>query len=514
MNRAAASGTSTLPKAVAEMRASQRHSVADNQQSGRTVNYTYDSLHRVKTALTNGSAGYPQWGLSWSYDRYGNRTVQTVTAGSGPSSSPTISTTTNRITALGGSNYSYDTNGNNTQDDLFKYKYDAENRVVEIRNLSDTLLSSYAYDGHSMQVIKVVGADRWWFLYAGGQLVCEFSDAASATYNPGTTPGTAQSDTTSTLLYQHSDHLTTRVTTDNAGTLSNEQAHYPYGENWYATGTADPSVKRKFTSYRKETDSSLASGQISYATARYHAARVGRFQRPTPRGGGSASGPNGYSYGPNDPVNHSGPAERDDSDEPVIPPKRPVNPPNPLTPDFSQCGFDPLCHFALMNCAVSGRDCSNFNWASVSAFAHDVWDYTQYIMGAGSPYGLPILPGSPGFGVGGYDLSGGFGLGGGLGGGFGFVDLTWPNWVTSCGSTTANIVDCEQCCEVQGAAEKSRCSLRCLVWLNPIRVLSCVARYIEDNVHIRNCRTCCAIQSDPRRSPSPEMTEACTGRRP
>jgi YD repeat-containing protein len=57
--------------------------ITDNVESGRTVGYTYDSLHRLKTAVTNGSAPfYPQWGLSWTYDRYGNRTAQTRTYGS------------------------------------------------------------------------------------------------------------------------------------------------------------------------------------------------------------------------------------------------------------------------------------------------------------------------------------------------------------------------------------------------------------------------------------------------
>lgn len=58
--------------------------ITDNVDSGGTKNYTYDELGRLKTAVTNGSAAYPQWGLQWSYDRYGNRTNQAVTAGGGP----------------------------------------------------------------------------------------------------------------------------------------------------------------------------------------------------------------------------------------------------------------------------------------------------------------------------------------------------------------------------------------------------------------------------------------------
>jgi YD repeat-containing protein len=55
--------------------------IHDNVNNGRSATYTYDPLLRLSTAVTTGSTGYPQWGLSWTYDRYGNRTAQTVTAG-------------------------------------------------------------------------------------------------------------------------------------------------------------------------------------------------------------------------------------------------------------------------------------------------------------------------------------------------------------------------------------------------------------------------------------------------
>ncbi|HWG20542.1 MAG TPA: hypothetical protein VG225_08415, partial [Terracidiphilus sp.] len=58
----------------------------DSVNGGRTASYSYDPIGRLSTAKTNGSTGYPQWGVAESYDRYGNRLSQTVTAGSGPSS--------------------------------------------------------------------------------------------------------------------------------------------------------------------------------------------------------------------------------------------------------------------------------------------------------------------------------------------------------------------------------------------------------------------------------------------
>ena len=276
--------------------------ISDNVQSGRSATYTYDARKRLATAGTSGSTGYPQWGLSWTYDDYGNRTAQSVTAGSGPSNSVTVSTSTNRITAMGGYTFYYDSNGNLTQDDLYKYKYDAENRLVEVKNLSDTLIATYAFDGNSLRTIKVVGADRTWYLYNGTTLIAEFEDAASATYSSGTNPGGAGSDSGALFLYQHGDHLTTRLTTDQQGNVSNEQAHYPYGESWYAAGTADPSVERKFTSYLK--DSELATGRLSYAVFSEHSARVARFLTPDSAGGGGTEGSalNGYAYSSNNPI--------------------------------------------------------------------------------------------------------------------------------------------------------------------------------------------------------------------
>jgi RHS repeat-associated protein len=154
------------------------------------------------------------------------------------------------------------------------------------------------------------------------RLTREAKHAASNTYTSPTSPGSAPSDSVSTVLYQHADHLTTRVTTDNSGNYANAQAHYPYGESWYTDGTADPSPPKagKFTSYRKETDSSLASGQINYAIARYHGARIGRFHRPDPVRG-RISNPqrlNRYSYVGGDPVGRRDPRGLDWDDSATL----------------------------------------------------------------------------------------------------------------------------------------------------------------------------------------------------
>jgi YD repeat-containing protein len=127
------------------------------------------------------------------YDRYGNRTAESVTSGSGPSNSVSVSASTNQITGMGSASFYYDSNGNQTQDDLYTYKYDAENRMVEMDNIGGGTVATYAFDGHSLRVVKVWGAGRTFSIFAGSQLISEFDDAASNAYSSGTTPASAGS---------------------------------------------------------------------------------------------------------------------------------------------------------------------------------------------------------------------------------------------------------------------------------------------------------------------------------
>jgi RHS repeat-associated protein len=288
-------------------------SITDNVDSGRSASYTYDALYRLTAASTTGSSDYPAWGLSFTYDRYGNRTAQSVTAGTAYADSPTISTSTNQVTAYGGSSFTYDANGNLTQDDQYEYVYDGENRMVTLKNLSGTTIATYGFDGHSMRIVKVWGGGRTFDIYAWSQLISEFEDAASNTYSSGTTPGGATSDSASTILYHHPDKLTTRLTTDNSGNLANEQGHFPYGEDWYSVGTANGSVARKFTTYQQDFEANNA--MLHYAQARESSARLGRFQSTDPVRGriNNPQRLNRYIYVKGDPINHSDRRGRDDS---------------------------------------------------------------------------------------------------------------------------------------------------------------------------------------------------------
>ena len=94
--------------------ATQNNGTQQTDSSGEQVAYTYDSLNRLISATASGS-----WGLSFSYDGFGNRTASTPTQGSAPSSALSFDRS-NHVIGFG-----YDANGNMTSV--------AQRRRIELR---------------------------------------------------------------------------------------------------------------------------------------------------------------------------------------------------------------------------------------------------------------------------------------------------------------------------------------------------------------------------------------------
>jgi RHS repeat-associated protein len=281
--------------------------ITDNVDSGRTVSYAFDTLYRLTSATTNGSTNYPKWGLSMTYDRYGNRSAQSVTAGSGvPSNSVTVSATTNQIT---GSPYAYDANGNMTNDGNNTLVYDAVNRVLSATNGSNS--GTYSYDGHSLRVKKVAGSTTTVYIFSGPRVIAEYDNGASVgspsreyIYSRGTL--LAKIDSSGTKYY-HRDHLSNRVITDSSGNTLEQLGHYPFGESWYnASGD-----KFLFTSYERDSESGN-----DYAMMRFHINRLARFSSPDSMAGsfGNPQSLHRFGYVLNDPINLTDPQGLDPCD--------------------------------------------------------------------------------------------------------------------------------------------------------------------------------------------------------
>jgi RHS repeat-associated protein len=274
--------------------------ITDTVDNGRSAVYGYDALYRLISARTTGSANYPLWGLAFTYDRYGNRSAETVTAGSGvPANCLGVSAATNRVTGpCGGGSFSYDSNGNMTNDGANTLVYDAENRIVTAGT------STYTYDGSGLRVKKVSGGTTTVTIFSSNMDIAEYLNGAAPSaptneyiYSSGQKIVGFQSGST---YYFHNDHLSPRFRTDTAGTSRDARGTYPFGELWYST----PNPAWLFTSYYRDAETGN-----DYAMARSYVNRYGRFSTPDPLSGsiGDPQSLNRYAYVNNDPCNRLDP---------------------------------------------------------------------------------------------------------------------------------------------------------------------------------------------------------------
>jgi RHS repeat-associated protein len=276
--------------------------ITDSVDNGRTVAYSYDPLSRLATALTTGSTAYPQWGLSWNYDGFGNRTAQNLTAGSGYSGSVSVNALTNHITT---SPYAYDANGNMTNDATNTLVYDAENRAISATNSSSS--GAYTYDGNGLRVKKVSGATTTVYIFSGSKVIAEYDNGAavgspSREYVYGGSALLAKV-AGSTTTYYHQDQVSNRLVTSSTGSTVAQMGHYPFGDPWY-NATND---KLYFTTYARDSESGN-----DYAQARFYRYLVGRFLSPDPLPGSSSipQSLNRYAYAANDPIDNTDPTGR------------------------------------------------------------------------------------------------------------------------------------------------------------------------------------------------------------
>lgn len=286
-------------------------SITDSVDNGRNAAYTYDALYRLTNASTAGSTGFPAWGLSETYDRYGNRTAQAIASGcSGitcPTNSVGVSTTTNHIITGG---YGYDASGNMTNDGSNTLVYDAENRATSATNGSSG--GAYVYDANRMRVKKCIPnctspTTTTVYIFMGNKVIAEYDNSAapsapSREYIYGTAL-LAKIEGGSTLYY-HRDHLSNRVLTDASGNSVSQSGHFPFGESWYGTGT---STKWTFTTYERDGESGN-----DYALGRHYVNRLARFSSPDSLSGssGNPQSLNRYTYALNDPINLIDPTGR------------------------------------------------------------------------------------------------------------------------------------------------------------------------------------------------------------
>ncbi|HEY3439942.1 MAG TPA: RHS repeat-associated core domain-containing protein, partial [Paludibaculum sp.] len=233
------------------------------------------------------------WGLSFTYDGFGNKTHQSVTKGSGPVHSYSIDVATNRITNPG---FQYDANGNVTAGLLGltgTYTYDVENRMV------DNGAEKYGYGAGNRRLWKMLAgqgpvADVY-FYGLGGEVLEVFRGSPGSPLERQTYAPTQRAWFGGRLIEK-------KGTAMNADRLGTYEKSFPYGE----LATAPTTSGEKFATYWRDAGTGL-----DYAVNRYYSPQMGRFLSADPYqasgGPGDPGSWNRYAYVGGDPVNYSDP---------------------------------------------------------------------------------------------------------------------------------------------------------------------------------------------------------------
>ena len=269
--------------------------------------FTPDTLNRLSSALnTAASSLSPQFASNigcWSYDAFGNRTLEAMST-TPCANNPTPASwanydTNNRFTttnqAPGGAGY--DAAGNVTYDGVNKYFYDTDGRICASQHipvLGTTVMTGYLYDAEGRRIAKgtitnwgscdpavngfQVMTEHDYILDLGGEQFTEMvMDANNSmgwqhtnVWAGGKLLATYDNDG---LHFYFDDPLgTRRAQTDYAGVIEKTCASLPYGDG----ETCQPTpTEHLFTG--KERDSESGN---DYFGARYYASSMGRFLSP------------------------------------------------------------------------------------------------------------------------------------------------------------------------------------------------------------------------------------------
>ncbi|MBU7028113.1 MAG: exo-alpha-sialidase [Theionarchaea archaeon] len=234
-------------------------------QSAET--FSYDWLDRLVSAQG-------EYGLQmYSYDSVGNRvSLNDLTYA--------YSTMNELLTTSNGTTFTYDENGNTlTKTDgtnIWAYTYDTKNQLTQVEK-NQQVISQYLYDGDGRRITKTEWIESLQeyqtiiYVYSGSNVIYEKNVTANqeATYVYGPTGRLAKS-VSGLQDYYHTDHLgSTRLVTNENGTILTETGYEPFG-------TTDEEEGFLYTG--KEKDST----GLYYYGARYYDPEIGRFLTKDP----------------------------------------------------------------------------------------------------------------------------------------------------------------------------------------------------------------------------------------
>ncbi len=280
-----------------------------NDQIGRrtqrvdTLAVTNSFGYNLKSELVAASMGtnsYNYW-----YDNIGNRESAT---NNGETTTYTANSLNQYTSIINGGLkiLSYDLDGNLTNDSVFTYTWDCENRLIGVSS-NGSEIASYKYDYMGRRYEKTVNGVTNQFVYDGWAMIQEQNSAGVKSYvygldlsgtlqGAGTISGILMANLNGTnafFCYDANGNVT-----DLVGSNGNPSAHYefdPYGNTIVKTGAlADANSYRFSTKY---TDSETG---LLYYGFRFYSTKLSRWISRDPIG--EQGGKNLYGFVRNNPI--------------------------------------------------------------------------------------------------------------------------------------------------------------------------------------------------------------------
>ncbi|RAL21478.1 RHS repeat domain-containing protein [Thermoflavimicrobium daqui] len=260
-----------------------------------TITYQYDELDQlVKESYSDGTV------YEYTYDAVGNCLSKKVTKNGQANTTTYTYNDANELTAVNGTTYEHDPNGNLVKDDRFIYVYDAQDRLTAVKDLQGNTVASYTYRADGMRKTMTTSSGTITFHYDENKNVIYETDQnnnilASYTYN-GIQPVSMTRDG-KTYYYQLNNHGDVIALTDSSGAVVATYEYDAYGNITKETGTITNPYR--YAGYRYDQETGLY-----YLQARYYNPDTGRFLTldPDPGDEDDPKTQNGYNYANNNPV--------------------------------------------------------------------------------------------------------------------------------------------------------------------------------------------------------------------